>query len=158
MPRLRNAEHALRLVSDVSRQKYICRTCYAQQTRTIHASPQTYARRTEKPLFERLRENLFGTSKSKDVEAKEEAEAHEKDLDLARKYESGAGLERRTRLGGDRQEFEVAAVVDPEVNSQYVRANTFDGLNRVGGTSWAKRQKDEGEVYVGYVIDLICED
>jgi hypothetical protein len=157
MPRLRNAEHALKLVSNVYRQKYICRTCYAQQIRAIHASPRTYARSAEKPLFERLRENIFGTSKSKskDVEAKEEAEAHEKDLDLARKYKSGAGLERRKRLGGDRQEFEVAAVVDPEVNSQYVRANTYDGLNRVGGTRWAKRQKDEGEVYVGYVMDLI---
>jgi hypothetical protein len=100
-----------------------------------------------------MRESIFGFGSKKDNEAEERVEqkGREKTKELARRQEASGGLERRRRADGKGGVYEVAAVVDQEVNPQYVRATTWDDLERVGGVEWTKAKQDAGEKYNGLV-------
>lgn len=92
-----------------------------------------------------MQQTLFGTPEKKAVAEKTD-EAHQQRLtELA---EQG-GAETQPYTDDQGREWQIAAVVDPSINKQYVQAQRWDGLEWVGSKEWVALQNDAGEVYVG---------
>ena len=140
MPRLRSAEHALRLFADISRQPYICRSCRSQAIRQFHSFPPVFAK--DVPFFKRIRESLFGSEASREQKRKQE-EKEQKAIE----EEAERAKPRTVYIKG--RKYNVAPVVDPNVNKEYVPATTWDGLERMGSAKFVKEKADRGEKYVG---------
>ena len=145
MSRVRGIEQALRLFTHVTRQQYVCRTCRAHALRQFHTSPSS---RAEVPFLKRIQQTLFGSKESKEAEQKREDEAQKKTKELARRDASG----RKTKKIGART-YDVAPVVDPSVNKDYVPSTTWDNLEHIGSRQYAKAKADRGEKYIGYGHD-----
>lgn len=92
-----------------------------------------------------MQQTLFGTPEKK-VETEKRDEAHQKHLqEIA---EQGAA-ETIPYTDDQGREWQIAAVVDPSINKQYVQAQRWDGLEWVGSKQWVALQGDMGEAYVG---------
>ena len=148
MSPLRDAELALRLATHASRQQYVCRTCRAQAGRQFHTS-------NRRPFINRIRESLFGSKESKEVEKKRADKVQAKIDEQARRDATNAGLE--TRKGRGDRKYEVAAIVDTSINPEYIMSANWDGLRRIGSEKWIKERADPGVKYVGYVKGMIWE-
>lgn len=142
MPRIRAAEQALSLVASSSaRPQYICRACRAHAaTRQFHTTRLFAA---DVGFFKRIQQSLFGGKKNPEQEAQAKKQVEERAKADAEKQRTGQGRERKGRG------YEVAAVYDPSINPEYVMANKWDELERVGGEKWVKAQKDQGVKYKG---------
>ena len=57
--------------------------------------------------------------------------------------------EPKIKVGRDGKEYQVAAIIDPTVNKDYVEATDATGLEVVGSKEWIKAKQDRGEQYVG---------
>lgn len=134
------------LLADSTRQQYICRACRAQRIRQLHTSPRACAD-DKRPYFQRLKDTLFGNKKDA-AEQKWEEEAAERRKEMARQYNDRNPMEQRSSRDNT-QLYNIAPVVDPTINREYIPAPTWDGLERMGGKNWAKAQHDGGEAYEG---------
>lgn len=143
MPRLRDADQALRLASNLSLQPYICSRCRAQAVRQFHSSPASSAL----GFVKQIRESLFGTAESKEAKEKREETVQKKEQDQAKRDAARTALETKKDAKG--KVYEVAATIDPFVNPEYVVSSNWDGLRRIGGDRWIKEQRDPGQKYVG---------
>lgn len=143
MPRLRDAEQALSLAANFSRQPYICRSCRARAIRHFHSSPSSPAA----PFLQRVRESLFGTAESQEVKKKREEQVQRSVEEQAKRDAVKTSLETKTDSKG--REYEVAAIYDPSINPEYVMSTNWDGLRRIGSGKWIKERADPGEKYVG---------
>ena len=142
MARISGAEQALRSLTQASKRPYICRSCRAHAVRQFHSSQYAGA---ELPFLKRIQQTLFGSKESKEAEAKREEEEQKRTQELAKRDNSG----RKTKKHGSRI-YNIAPVVDPSVNKDYVPATKWDGLERIGSREYAKAKADQGEKYVGY--------
>ncbi|KAK3672989.1 hypothetical protein LTR78_007100 [Recurvomyces mirabilis] len=144
----RPAEQALRLATSSASQKYVCRACRAQAARQFHTS---VPRPAQVPLYQRLRDTLFGSKQSQEAEkgrGEKQVQRREEEQQQSSSQEDGA-LE--VVVGRDGQEYEVAAVVDPTLAKNYIQAMSWEGLERIGSEEWVKRRADQGEQYVGFI-------
>lgn len=141
MTRFRTAEQALTIVTQPSRQQYVCRACRANAIRQLHTTRILAA---DLGIFKRVRETLFGSAKSKEEDKKRAEKTQERaKLDSTRS-------ELEVLIDGNKK-YEVAAIVDSSSNPEYTEATNWDGLPRVGGKKWVKEKLDQGEPYVGLV-------
>lgn len=140
----RTAEQALRLAATRPTQQYVCLTCRAQAARQLHTSTPRLA---DVPFYKRLQESLFGSKESKEAERSRE-EKQKRRLEEVAERDNSAGLEVTTDKRG--RQYEVAAIVDPTINRDYVQATSWDGLESVGSVEWVKQRADRGEQYVGF--------
>ncbi|KAK3653658.1 hypothetical protein LTR56_004513 [Elasticomyces elasticus] len=140
----RVAQQALGLAALPRSQQYVCRACRAQAGRQFHTSNRDLA---EVPFFQRLKKQIFGSKKSQQAEKSRE-EKNKQRLELHNN--SGPG-ELEVKTGRHGQQYEVAAIVDPSDTKDYVPAQGWDGLERVGSEEWVKARADQGEQYVGFV-------
>lgn len=143
MPRLPISEQALRLAltrpSTFAQSNYVCRTCIRQ----YHPTP---ALRAELPFWKRLQHSIFGSPEQKVATEKRE-EAHQKHIqELADK----GGTEMQPYTDNEGREWQIAAVVDPSINKQYVQAQRWDGLQWIGTKEWVALNNDGKEAYVGF--------
>lgn len=145
MPRLHRSERALKLLADTARHQYVCRTCRAHQTRSFSTTNPSYAR-SDRPLLQRLREGIFGSTETTPAEKKREEASRERTKELAKGFNPSKPLEKRKSSSGG-EAYEVAAVIDPSINTEYVPATTWDELETIGSEQWAKEREDKGEVY-----------
>jgi hypothetical protein len=139
----RSAEQALRLAATTHSQQYICHACRLQAARQFST---TSPRAADLPLWKRLQQSVFG-SKESDKAAKSREEKHQRRVEELAQKPAGE-VERKTDAQG--REYEVAALVDPSVNKDYVPASSWDGLERIGSVEWVKQRADQGEKYVGF--------
>ncbi|KAH9844824.1 histone transcription regulator 3 [Teratosphaeria destructans] len=141
----RTTEQASRLAISLSSQQYVCRTC------RLHAAHQfsisTRAAAPEKPFYVRWRDTLLGLKESS-VAAKSQEEKTKQRLGKSDARAPGELGKKHDRRG---TKYEVAARVDPSTHKEYVQAQTWDGLEKVGGVKWVKARADRGEPYVGFV-------
>lgn len=145
MPRFAIAELALRLIVGPSPTQYVCRTCRAQAVRQFHTPSR---RAAEVPFWKRMQQTIFGSKESKEAEQSREEQRKRRLEDLSQQDPTTSILDKRTDRRG--REYEVAAVVDPTINSDYVQAANWDGLESVGSADWVKARADQGEQYAGY--------
>lgn len=105
------------------------------------------------PFFQRIKQSLFGSKESKEAEEQREEKTQQrlKELQERQRYELDVVAE--TDKKGTR--YEVAPIVDPSTNKDYVVASTWDGLESVGSEAWVKARADRGEQYQGYGGELI---
>jgi hypothetical protein len=54
------------------------------------------------------------------------------------------------KFGRNGEQYQIAARYDPVSDKEYVQAVSWDGMERVGGEEWLKKQADREEKYVGY--------
>ena len=141
----RTAEQALRLATSTPSQQYICRACRAQAARQFHTSRPLLA---DEPFYKRLQRTLFGSKESRDAEKQRDEKQQRRVEELAERDNQGA-LETKTDKHG--RTYEVAAIVDPTVNKEYVQSSTWDGLEQVGSEAWVQQRADRGEQYVGFM-------
>lgn len=95
-----------------------------------------------------MRDTLF-SGKKDEAEQKWEEDAAERKMEMARQYDASRPMKQRPSRDNT-QMYNVAPVVDPTVNKEYIPATTWDGLQSMGGRQWVKAKKDGGEVYKGY--------
>jgi len=146
MSRVRETERALTLIGSSARRPYICRACRSQAARQFHSTP----RNAEVPFYQRISETLFGKKKTPEDEKKEQKELEKKRIDLAQRDADRVALE--TAEGKPKSKYQVAQLVDPAVNKDYVLSSNWQGLRRIGGEKWIKQNQDPGEKYVGYAL------
>ena len=159
MPRVaaRAAERALPLL--IRRplrpvHSHICRSCLTRQFGT------TLSRSANIPWYKRAKEFFFGSKESKQAEQKRE------EAEQAREEASASGDQpvveepavprpRPTALevipGRNGRQFQVAAVVKQELDMDYVPADNWAGLERIGSRQWQREKADHGEKYTGCV-------
>ncbi|KAK4553556.1 hypothetical protein LTR86_009352 [Recurvomyces mirabilis] len=143
----RPAEQALRLASSSASQQYVCRACRAQAARQFHTS---IPRPAQVPLYQRLRDTIFGSKQSQDAEkVREEKQILRSEEEQQSNTQEDGALE--IVVGKDGQQYEVAAVVDPTLAKNYIQATSWEGLERIGSEEWVKRRADQGEQYVGFI-------
>ncbi|KAK3683128.1 hypothetical protein LTR37_020542 [Vermiconidia calcicola] len=94
-----------------------------------------------------MRETLFGSKKSGEVE-KQEERSQQKSGVLAKQAEQRKGPEKRQSRSG--RTYEVAKIVHPTETKDYVRSNTWAGLETVGTEEWVRAKLDRGEKYNGF--------
>ncbi|KAK5732873.1 hypothetical protein LTR17_010146 [Elasticomyces elasticus] len=145
----RAAHQALGLAALPRSQQYVCRACRAQAGRQFHTSNRDLA---EVPFFQRLKQQIFGSKESQQAEKSREEKNKQRLEELHKSSGSGSGLgELEVKTGKHGQQYEVAAIVDPSDTKDYVPAQGWDGLERVGSEEWVKARADQGEQYVGFV-------
>ena len=149
MPQLRAAEAALRLASRSSQQPYICTACRRQ----FHTSRLLLAAENI-PFWKRIQTSLFGSKESNEAVKRREEKSRERINELAKRDDYTSALEVRTDKRG--REYEVAALIDPTINSDYAPATKWDGLESIGSEKWVKARRDTGEKYDGYVEIVRC--
>lgn len=97
------------------------------------------------PFWKRLQHSIFGSPEQKVATEKRE-EAHQKHIqELADK----GGTEMQPYTDNEGREWQIAAVVDPSINKQYVQAQRWDGLQWIGTKEWVALNNDGKEAYVG---------
>ncbi|KAK5132822.1 hypothetical protein LTR08_008623 [Meristemomyces frigidus] len=138
---------------------YICLSCRARAAppsshRQLHT---TVPRAADVPLYQRLKESLFGTKESVAAAKSREEKQAQRFTDLAERprtstdaddNEVARPLETKTDKHGRR--YEIADIVDPAARSDYVQATTWQGLETVGSVEWVKKRADTGDVYAGF--------
>ena len=143
MPRIRPSERAFNIISHTSRQLFLCRACRAQFIRQLHSSPRVLAE--ERPFLQRMKDSLFGSRESKEKDAKRN-EAQSKALQEAA-ADDPTKLKIKRRKGAT---YRIAPVIDPKGSYEgYTPATTWDNLEHIGGTEYARKVNDRGEVYQG---------
>lgn len=142
MARIRSADQALRFIARTPGHLYVCRICRAHANRQFHTSPILAA---EMPFLTRIQQTLFGPKKLKETEEKQEGISEKKTKKLAKRDGS---VKQTLRVG--QKVYDLAPVVDPAVNTDYIPATTWDNLERIGSREYVKAQADRGEKYVGY--------
>ncbi|KAF2772855.1 hypothetical protein EJ03DRAFT_371763 [Teratosphaeria nubilosa] len=151
MSSTRTAERALRLAPAVSpQQAYVCRACRRHAARQFSTARAAAA---EKPFYARWRDILFGSDQSR-AAAKSREEKTKRRLGEAAARAPGELEKKRDKWG---REYEVPALIDPSTHKDYVQAQTWDGLEMVGGVEWVKARADRGEPYRGFVRDTRAE-
>lgn len=135
----RPAEQALRLAAA---RPYVCHACLRRQ---FHTSPLRPA--ADEPWHVRLKNTIFGTEQTKQAE-KSRDEKQKRRLEELAADENSGGVETKTDKHG--RAYEIAALVDPSVDTTYVQATTGKGLEMVGGEEWVRKRADRGERYVGF--------
>ncbi|KAK5680462.1 hypothetical protein LTS10_007390 [Elasticomyces elasticus] len=145
----RAAHQALGLAALPRSQQYVCRACRAQAGRQFHTSNRDLA---EVPFFQRLKQQIFGSKESQQAEKSREEKNKQRLEELHKSSGSGSGSgELEVKTGRHGQQYEVAAIVDPSDTKDYVPAQGWDGLERVGSEEWVKARADQGEQYYGFV-------
>ncbi|KAK5128418.1 hypothetical protein LTR85_003086 [Meristemomyces frigidus] len=140
----RPAEQALRLATSRPTKQYVCRACRAQAARQFTTSSSRFA---DEPFYRRLQKTLFGSKESKEAEQSREEKQKRRIEELAER-DDGAELETKTDKHG--RQYEIAAIIDPTVNKDYVQSTTWSGLESVGSEEWVKKRADQGEPYIGF--------
>jgi len=150
MSRVREAERALTLIGSSARQPYVCRACRSQAARQFSSTPR-YA---EVPFYQRISETLFGKKKKPEEEKKEQEELDQKRIERAQRDADRVALDTadETAEGKPKSKYQVAKLVDPAVNKDYVLSSNWQGLRRIGGEKWIKKNQDPGDKYVGYAL------
>lgn len=139
MPRIRLPDQALTLAIPPPHRAYICRACLAQGARQFSISRRIDA---ELPFFQRMRNSIFGSKESNELQKQREAAQQRK---LEKTKAQGQSADRLTRSGG----FEIAEIVDPSTHEDYIASNTWEGLESIGSAEWIKAKDDRGEQYSG---------
>ena len=150
MSRTREAERALRTITSTTRQPFVCKACRSQAARQFHST----LRNAEVPFYQRISQTLFGKKKKPEEEKKEQEGLEKKRIELAQRDADRVALETadETAEGKPKSKYQVAQLVDPAVNKDYVLSSNWQGLRRIGGEKWIKKNQDTGEKYVGYAL------
>ncbi|WPH02832.1 Hypothetical protein R9X50_00570000 [Acrodontium crateriforme] len=141
----RTAERALRLVVDGPRAQYVCQSC------RLHAARQfstTSRHAVEMPWLKQMQQNLFGSKESRESDKIREEKQQKKIADDNKEGISTAPYE--TTVKGD-QVYRVARLIDPSSNKDYIPAENWNRLERVGSEAWVKKRADKGEKYTGFL-------
>lgn len=104
-------------------------------------------------MFKKLREAIFPNKESKEAARRREENRKHSLKDAAQRETT------QPRIKEDRRgrRYEVAAIVDPSLNRDYVQALNWDGLERVGSEKWIKAKADRGEQYLGFIAQKRVE-
>lgn len=104
-------------------------------------------------MFKKLREAIFPSKEAKEAAKKREEKRKNAIKDAAQHKTT------QLEIKEDRQgrQYEVAAIVDPSLNRDYVQALNWDGLERIGSEKWVKAKADRGEQYLGFVAQKKVE-
>ncbi|KAI7348696.1 hypothetical protein KC354_g13494 [Hortaea werneckii] len=148
MRSVRTAEHALRLAnssSTTTAPSYVCRSCRAQAARQFHTSRPVLA---DEPWHKRMSNYFFGSKESRRADADREEKNKQRIQELA---DRGGSTQAEKKVDKFGRELDVAAIVDPSINKQYVQSMTWDGLERIGSEQWVRERADQGEQYVGFL-------
>lgn len=144
----RTAEHALRLAnssSTTTTPSYVCRACRAQAARQFHTSRPVLA---DEPWHKRMSNYFFGSKESRRADVDREEKNKQRIRELA---DRGGSTQAEKKVDKFGRELDVAAIVDPSINKQYVQSMTWDGLERIGSEQWVRERADQGEQYVGFL-------
>merc|ERR1712230_259947 len=91
---------------------------------------------------------FFGSKESRRADADREEKNKQRIQELA---DRGGSTQPEKKVDKFGRELDVAAIVDPSINKQYVQSTTWDGLERIGSEQWVRERADQGEQYVGFL-------